>query len=234
MVRINPVTQEPDTLPVYTEQRAERIVVIDGVEYLVSGKIDLIIEGRLQDIKKTSVWGYMNQKGVGTSWKLQGSLYRWLNQEKISHDELFIQYLLLDWARAMAKRDPNYPPHAVPVRVIKLMDVQETDKWVREKLRLLQQYADAPEADLPECSEEDLWRSDPVFKYYANPNATGRSTKNFDDFTTARAYMAEKGGKGRIDRVAGEVKACLYCPAFQACKQKDRYIADGSLFIEPK
>lgn len=230
MVRINPETEEPDTFPVYTEHRAEKTIIVNGIEYIVSGQIDLVIEGRLRDAKSTKVWAYQSQKSV-EQWQLQGSIYRWLNPGKIVHDELVVQYLLLDWARAGLSRDPNYPPHAVPTRAIPLMTLQETEKYIRTKLSLLQQYKDAPEKTLPECSEEDLWRSEPVFKYYADPNKTKRSTKNFDGPNAeyeANAYCTEKG-KGVVHRKPGQVKACNYCPAFQLCSQKDRYIADGSL-----
>ena len=30
-------------------------------------------------------------------------------------------------------------------------------------------------------------------------------------------------GKGIVKEVPGDVKACEYCPAFNACKQKDLY-----------
>lgn len=229
-VRINPEQEEPDTIPIYTESRTER--EIDGM--IVSGQVDLIIEWRLRDAKSTTVWAYQMKKSV-EQWKLQGSIYRWLNPDKIKHDELVIQYLLLDWIGAAAKRDPAYPPHAAPTRSIPLLTLAETESYIKEKIELLKQYQDAPEETLPECSEEDLWRSDPVWKYYANPDATGRSTKNFsyDKYPnpelSARQMMAEKGGKGRIDRVPGEVKACLYCNAYDLCSQKDRLIAEGSL-----
>lgn len=229
-VRVNPETQEPDTIPVFTEVRAEKEIL----GFTVGGKIDLIVDYRLRDVKSTSVWAYQNQRNVG-KWKLQGSIYRWLNQEKITHDEFLVQYLLLDWTRAAAKRDPNYPANAVPARSITLLSVAETEQWVRNKLQLLLQYRDALEEDLPLCEEEDLWRSPTKYKYYAKEDAppSSRSTKNFDDFTEARAYMAnEKGGKGRIDKVPGEVKACLYCPCYALCGQKDDLIATGQLFLE--
>lgn len=225
-VRVNPAANEPDTLPVFTEFREER--EFDG--FVISGQVDMVVEHRLRDAKSTKVWAYLNQKSV-ESWKLQGSIYRWLNPEKIQHDELLVQYLLLDWSRADARRDPNYPPHAVPTRSIPLMGLRETEQWIKNRLSLLKQYMDAPEEDIPECNEEELWRTPPVYKYYANPSATGRSTKNFDDPLSAREYMASKGGKGRLDVVPGQVKACLFCPAFSVCKQKDRLIADGSLII---
>ena len=228
MVRINPEQEEPDTLPVYTEQRVEREVRIGELVYSVGGKIDLIIEGRLRDVKSTTVYKYTNQKGVG-QWLLQGSLYRWLNPGKVHHDEFLVQYLLVDWARGFASRDPKYPHHAAPTRSIRLMGLRETDKWVNDKLRLLTTLKDAPEADLPECSEEDLWRSEPVFKYYADASKTsGRSTKNFDSEQEANAFRAEKG-KGIVIPKPGVVKACGYCPCAPICGQYQRLLASGDI-----
>lgn len=224
MVRINPDTEEPDTIPVYTEQRTER--VIEG--YTVGGKIDLIIEGRLRDVKSTTVFKYQAQSGVG-KWRLQGSLYRWLNPGKVTHGELLVQYLLLDWSRAFASRDPKYPAHPAPHRVVELMTVEETEKWTRNKLRLLTQYADAPEDTIPDCPDEDLWRTDPVHKYYANPEKTdGRSTKNFDDLGTAQLHLSQQG-KGVIITKPGLVKACNFCEGAALCSQRNRLLAAGEL-----
>lgn len=230
-VRINPEIEEPDTIPVYTEFRTEK--EINGT--IVSGQIDLIIEYRLRDLKSTTVWGYMSQKSVG-QWVLQGSIYRWLNPRKIQHDELLVQYLLLDWNRAASKRDPAYPVHAAPTRSLALMGLRETEQWIVDRLDLLKQLAGVPENKLPECTEEELWRTEPIYKYYANPANTGRSTKNFEGpnaAAEAQQFMAEKGSKGRIDRVPGMVKACNYCPGFSICTQKDRYILDGTLEATP-
>lgn len=227
MVRINPEQEEPDTIPVYTEQRVEREVRIDGVTYTVGGKIDLIIEGRLRDVKSTTVFKYTSQSGVG-QWLLQGSLYRWLNPGKVHHDEFLVQYLLVDWLRGFAARDPKYPAHAAPTRSLKLMGVAESDKWVHDKLRLLTTLKDAPEADLPECSEEDLWRSEPVFKYYASGDTTKRATKNFDTEMEANAFRAEKG-KGVVVPVPGVVRACNYCPCAPICGQYQRLLEAGQI-----
>lgn len=227
-VRINPEKEEPGTISVYTEVRAKK--EIDG--YTVGGKLDLVIEARLRDVKMTSVWGYMNQKSVG-NWGLQGSLYRWLNPEKILHDDLVIQYLLTDWSRAGRKRDPvNYPAHPAPSRSLELMGVQETEQWVRNKLRLLQQYIEAPEDQIPDCPDEDLWRDDPVWKYYANPEVAergGRATKNFSCPSEAAKFKAEKGSKGVIKEFPGLVKACNYCAASSICSQYNRLLVQGQI-----
>lgn len=226
-VRINPEQEEPDTLPVYTEVRSERALA----GRVVSGKIDLIIEGRLHDVKKTSVWGYQNQTSVD-KWKLQGSIYRWLNPDKVRHDELFVQYLLLDWSRALAARDPNYPPHAVPHRVIPLLSLQETEQWIAQRITLLLQLKDAPEELLPDCSDEDLWRSAPVYKYYSseNPLPGQRSTKNFDDLGTAMLHRDAKG-KGTVLKKPGQVGACKFCAALPICGQARDLVAIGDLVL---
>ena len=223
-VRVNPEQQEPDTLPVFTEIREER--EIEG--FTIGGKFDLILEGRVRDLKMTSVWSYLKQKSVG-QWRLQGSLYRWLNPEKVKHDELFIQYLLLDWHNSGIKRDPNYPPIPVPTRSIDLLGYEETEHWVRNKLGLLKQYIGAPEDQIPECSDEDLWRDDPKFKYYSDPAKAalgGRSTKNFDNQADAEIHKANLG-KGAIVAVPGLVRACNYCPAAPICSQFQRMFAAG-------
>lgn len=223
-VRINPETEEPDTLPVYTEQRREREVA----GFVVGGKIDLIVEGRLRDVKSTTVFKYQQLSGVG-KWRLQGSLYRWLNPEKIHHGEFVVQYLLVDWRRAGIRRDPSYPAHPAPARSVELMSVEETDRWVRNRLRLLQQLASVPDRDLPECEEEDLWRSAPVYKYYADASKTSsKSTKNFDNESDANAHRAEKG-KGIVIPKPGQVKACNYCEVASICGQRERLFAAGDI-----
>lgn len=229
-VRINPEKEEPDTIPVYTEVRTHRIVVVDGVEFHISGQVDLIIEGRLRDVKKTKVYKYLNP-GSASSWRLQGSIYRWLNPEKIHNAELVIQYVLLDWSRGDLRRYPDYPSHPVPTRSFGLMGLQETEQWIRNRLALLRQLKDAPDADLPECTEEELWRGPTVYKYYADPAkaaAGGRSTKNFEDEGEARNFAASKG-KGIVMPSPGLVRACNYCACAPICQQRERLFAAGHL-----
>jgi hypothetical protein len=230
-IEVNPEKPDPDKIQVYTEIRVKRVIIVDGVTYVIGGQLDLAIEGRLQDIKKTSVWGYQQHKGISDEkWVLQGSIYRWLNPDKITHDQMYIQYILLDWSRGMMKRDPKYPPHPLPHRTVQLMSPAETERWIKAKLSEVAFYKDKPESELPECSDEDLWRTDPVYKYYADANAApgSRSTKNFDVLSEAMMHKNEKG-KGRIDTVPGKVKACLYCPAAPLCGQRMMLAAAGQI-----
>jgi hypothetical protein len=161
------------------------------------------------------------------------SIYRWLDAgrelRRITEDYGKINFIFTDWSKAMARSNAasGYPDSRVKTKDIALASIQETDNWITNKLRLVSQHMDTPDAELPECTDEELWRSPPVHKYFSDPTKAGpgqRSSKNFDDLMEARAHLASKGGKGAIWTQPGEVKACGYCPAFDGCTQKDRYL----------
>lgn len=215
---INPETVEPGQIPVYLEQRQSKM--FRG--YRISGKFDFVIDGELQDFKSTGTFSY-TKGGKDEIYQLQGSIYRWLNPEKITEDYLNIQFIFTDWQRYMAVRDPNYPQQRVLTHRVPLLSVEETEAWLNAKIDALEAAADLPEHQIPYCSDADLWRTEPQWKYYANPEKTARATKNCDSLEDAQAYMASKGGKGVIVEVPGMVKACGYCPAFNICTQKDLY-----------
>lgn len=227
-IRINPEPHQlgEDTIPIYLEQRAQKQVG----KYLVSGKFDFVGEGRVEDFKTTSTYTATNNTN-DAKYILQGSIYRWLNPSLITKDEMAIQFIFTDWSAAKARSESGYPQSRIQQRILPLMSVAETDRYVLNKLSQIDQYWDAPEESIPLCSDEDLWRSPPVFKYYKNPEKTSRSTKNFDTKQEAYIRLAEEGGKGLVLEKPGQVTACKYCPAFSACSQKDALIAQGDLIM---
>jgi hypothetical protein len=227
-VIVNPLPGElkPDDIPVYLEQRAYR----DVLGYRVSGKYDFVAEGRVEDFKSTSVNTYINGN-KDEDYQLQGSIYRWLNPDIITQSEMAVQFIFTDWMAARARTDSNYPPRQTIQKLIPLLSVEETDAFVRRKLTELEKYKDSPEKELPLCSDKQLWRSKPKYKYYKNPEKTTRSTKNFDTKQDAYTRLAADGGKGLVKEVPGQVIACKYCDAYPICTQKDDLIAEGSLII---
>lgn len=227
-VRINPSLDElnDDIIPVWLEQRVEK----EFKGWTIGGKFDMVLEYRLRDVKSTSTFTYMN-KANDDKFRMQGSIYRWLNPERIRHDHMYIDYLFTDWSANMARANKDYPQQKILEYPILLKSVSETEQYVSSKLSALERYKDAPESELPECTEEELWRSEPVFKYYKNPNSMGRSTKNFDNQHDANLRLVEDGGVGIVVRVPGQVVACKYCAAYNSCRQKDKYLASGELII---
>ena len=226
-VLINPTPEElastPNAIPIYLEQRAKKTVEVNGKTWTVGGKFDMVAEGIVHDNKSTSAYTWV-YGGRDEEHQQQGSLYRWLNPDKITEDFIRINYIFTDWQKAQAKQNPNYPQKRVESKDIMLLSEAEIQRWVEWKLQLVMKYWDAPERDIPNCTDEELWMSDPKFKYYADPAKTsGRSTKNFDSLLEANAFKAEKGNKGIIITVPGEPKRCDYCDAFPLCTQKDKY-----------
>lgn len=132
----------------------------------------------------------------------------------------------------MRKSDPNYPPRRFLQHTFPLMGLNETEAFIRRKLALIDQYWDAPEEEIPLCNDDELWRSEPVFKYYKNPAKTsGRSTKNFDLHHEAVLRLIEDGNVGVVKEFPGRVMACKFCPAFAACSQKNALIQSGDLLL---
>lgn len=226
-VHVNPsdetVLTVKDIIPVYLEQRMFR--ELDG--WTIGGKYDMVAEGIVQDNKSTSAYSWL-LGGKDDDYKIQMSLYRWLDAgqalPKIYEDFGQINFIFTDWQKVQAKSNPAYPQRRVEQKDIPLMSLRETEDWVRYKLSLIDKYQDKLEKDIPECTDDELWRSEPAFKYYADPTKTVRSTKNFDTLAEANLFLATKG-KGIVKTVPGEPKRCAYCEAFSICSQKDKYFS---------
>jgi hypothetical protein len=155
------------------------------------------------------------------------SIYRWLNPDIITNDHGSIQFIFTDWKALIAHNDPKYPKTKVLEYILPLWTVEQTDQWVKGKLRTLEQLADVAEEEMPQCTDEELWRSASKFKYYTKPYSK-RAWRTFDTLREANELKATRGS-GHVREVGGEVKACKYCPAYHVCKQKEIYLNEGSL-----
>jgi len=240
MVKINPTKEELgyyakkgiEIIPVYLEQRSTKQVG----KYLVSGKFDFVGQGRLEDFKTTGTYTAMHNTN-DAKYILQGSIYRWLNPTIITEDEMSIQFIFTDWSAMQARQNPNYPQHRFQQRRLKLMSIADTERFITKKLSDFDDLVDLPEGDLPLCTDDDLWRTEPVYKWYKNHSmetvATAvKSTKNFDTNLEARTHMMTIGkGAGVVVTKPGQVNACKHCPGFAACTQKDQLIAAGDLVL---
>lgn len=232
-IRVNPSAAEVAAggiIPCYTEIRSS--MVIRGVK--VSGKFDFCGDGVIEDLKNTSTYKYMNTDGA--DYIYQGSMYRLLNQDKVKKDFMNLTFNFTDWNKRDSFMKPDkYPQQKTLTKKYNLIPVVDTLAWAEGRVDLLLSNMGKPEAELPFCTDNELWRSDPVYKFYSDPskaNVPGaRSTKNFETRREADAWQAEKG-KGIVVEKPGEVKACLYCAGFYACTQKDALIASGDLVLK--
>jgi hypothetical protein len=227
---VNPADTLPrrDIVAVYVEQRRNK--ELDG--YIVSGKYDLVIDGRLTDIKTTSTYTYI--RGTNESkWATQGSIYRWLNPELITDPVMNIEYVFTDWSPFKAKADPaGYPQKRVLTKELRLMPLDETERYLKDRLAMIALYDQEENQDkIPECGKEELWMEDSKFAYYKNPQKTARATRVFDTQQEAMTMNALDGGKGLIVERPGEPKFCKYCAANSICTQAEKYVLEGRLTL---
>lgn len=227
---VNPTKEElsDDVIPVYMEIRKE--VVING--YTISGKFDFAAEGKLTDFKTTGTWKWNKLDKADEDYRRQGSIYRLIHQDILSEDWLDIVFLFTDWSKGKAKSSKNYPQSPVMNHPVSLWSLEETKQFITNFTNKLNQYKDVPEPDLPLCSPEQLWQDEPTYKYFKNPAKLTRATRVFTDFHEAMKQFVSDGSVGIVKTVYGEAKSCLYCPAYNACTQKDNLIASGTLKID--
>ncbi len=221
-IYVNPTPEylanNPNCIPIWIERRSFR--EIDG--FTIGGKFDMSIQGNLFDNKSTSVWTYMKSR-KDSDYAMQGGIYKWLNEDIITEDTVYINFIFTDWQKFMTFTDPNYPKVKILEYPVQLPTMEEVEQFLHHKIDEIKRLWNKSEDELPACTDEELWRSEPKYKYYSDPSKTdGKSSKNFDDLASANSYLAEKG-KGIVKTVLGEVKACGYCPAYPICKQREMY-----------
>ena len=221
-VLVNPtegqLLEVTDPIVLWTEQRKLKKVG----KWTVGGKFDLVAEGTVQDYKSTSAYAWV-YGGRDDEHSMQLSFYKWLNPNIITNNLGVINYVFTDWMKSTAAQNTKYPPSRLMSKNVPLKEPSEIQAYTEKKLNLLEKLWDAPESAMPDCTNEELWMSESKYKYYSNPAKTdGRSSANFDTLLEANTHKATKG-VGIVITTPGEPKRCGYCPAYDVCKQKDRY-----------
>ena len=227
-ILINPTKEElyDGCIPVYLEKRSTKKVG----NYTISGKFDLVLNGRLEDYKSTGVYSYIMQSNNDKHTQ-QGSIYRWINPDIITEDTMAIQYIFTDWSKLSSLREPKYPKTKLLEQLFNLMTVPETDRFVKGIVSEIDRLKDAKQADLPRCTDKELWVKPTVWKYYKDPKKTARSTKNFDNYTDASIRLSKDGSVGVVKEIKGQVTKCKYCNVVDICDQARELKAAGLLKI---
>ena len=232
-IRVNPTKEEVakgGIIPVYMEQRLSKNV--QGIK--VTGKFDAVVNGEVEDLKNTSVWKYMS--GKTEDYIMQGSIYRWLGPEIITKDWMNLTFHIKNWERSGAARyGEGYPPAQILTKRLKLLSLAETEAYVQKRVSDLIRLRDVDEDLMPPCSDSDLWRKEPQWRYFKNaakayePGA--RSTKNFTNAADAAIQLAKDGNTGVVMHKPGQVTACKFCAAAPVCRQRQALIASGDLIV---
>ena len=208
-VRVNP-DKDFTCYDLFIEQRNNKKVG----KWNVSGKFDMVFNYQVMDIKSTSVWTYAFGSN-DDKYKLQMSIYRWLNQDKIKQDTGVIHFVFTDWSKAKAFQSKDYPQDRVLSKEFSLLSIEETEAYIKDKLNQIEKYES--KYDTPLCSEDELWKEPDTWKYYKKKSAN-RATKVY--YTEEGAYqrLADEG-IGEVRYFPGGVKRCNYCNYTNVCSQ---------------
>lgn len=221
-VRINPTEPEEGTIPIYTELRSERVV--KGIS--ISGCCDLIMNQSVQDYKTTGIFAWSSGSN-DSKYVLQLSMYRWLNLDKVTSSIGYIHFFFRDWSKLESSYKSTYPQLPMLTKEFQLLSPEHIDNYVEEKIDLILEHINTPEADLPYCSPEDLWQGKPAWQYFGSVGGK-KASKNFSSLAEANTWLASKG-KGEVRYKPAKVKACAYCNVRAGCSQATQLKADGLL-----
>jgi hypothetical protein len=219
-IRVEPEEHDPDMLNIYLERRTNKEVM----GWTVSGQFDMIIDGCIYDLKSTGTFKYGKDSPEYTQ---QLSIYRWLNPELITEEEGKILFWFKDWNKNISYTKETYPSQPIIEKRYKLMDLRETERFICDKLSLLDFHVDTDEPDLPHCTPAELWQGAPVWKYYGKPDAL-KASKVLHSAHEAQMHLGFKG-KGYIKKIDSEPTKCKWCAAAGTCSQAANFISQGVL-----
>jgi len=216
---VNPDVPSEGKIPVYIQRRYNQ----SFLGRTLSGAPDLILNRRLYDYKSTSVFGFQKKNPEDYMWQL--TAYRYLARELIDDDTATIQFILKDWSKLRAARDPEYPQTPCPSMLVRVGSAEECRIRLTNRVMRIDSLMSLDQAEIPLCTDKELWLPEPTYRYYKNPSApsTSRATRVFDTMLEAETYKIKEGGVGRIDTKKGDPRACDYCKASTICSQRNQW-----------
>ncbi len=203
------------------EERLYTNIEINGKIFKLSGKFDIIKDmdkpiRKLVDIKSTSVWSYIYDSKT-KDYEAQLSIYRYLankNGLNVGKDAEILM-VFTDWSRKRSELNSTYPETRIKVKPIKLWSEKDTEEYIKFRLSLFDKCLDMDEKELPECTDEELWRDKPKFEV----SIKERVVKTCSSEAKAKEHIEKYQLDAKINLKKGTVKRCGYCTARRFCSQ---------------
>jgi hypothetical protein len=178
---------------------------------VVSGAIDVYLDGIIQDYKLITAWKVV--KGVPKEYEEQLNCYAYLQRIKGKPvSGLQLVCVLRDWSKLEAARNLEYPQSQVVLLEVNLWAEEAQLAFLQERVRL---HEEAKE-NLPLCSTEERWATNDM--YAVTKPGQKRALRLVSSLEEAQA-LAEPL-KADIRFRPGESKRCgYYCPVAKFCDQ---------------
>ena len=205
------------------ERRYYIVILVDGVDYIISAQIDLFDRNTrsLSDHKVTSV--YKIKDGSSYDWEFQLNFQRFLmenpdswwrdeNNNRIQNDpkrinSLYINGFARDWRKGESGRYPDYPPIKFKEVRIPIWEDETLMEEVRKKVR---DHVRADKGIVRPCTPEERWQS--PSKWALMKKGRKSAVKLYDNEDEA-VQEAEKDAKMYVEYRPGVNRRCeKYCP----------------------
>jgi hypothetical protein len=196
----------------------------------ISGAVDLQVnhEGgvSIKDYKTTSVWAVMNEK---IEWEYQLNIYAWLVEKvrQMPVTDLGIVAILRDWKAREVETKEGYPEAPIKEVPITLWTMEEREEFIKARISVHSacEFALETDADLPECTSEEMWEKPPV---WAIKKIGGKRAHSlYQTAEEANQAIFPLGSAYEIEVRKGERTRCAsYCPVSQWCNQYQNYLKE--------
>lgn len=186
---------------------------LDG--FIIGGQIDLYDKQTkmLWDTKTTSVYKVVKSDDH-FDYEAQNAINKWLlHHNGIEVERSSNAMFLMDWRSSEAKRDSSYPQSRFHELHIPLWSLEDTEKFIRERIYLHEQ---AKKGFAAPCSERDRWARPSA---WAVTKVGRKSAVRVLDNEAEAIRMAGELGKGHgVEHRPGQNIRCeSYCSVNKWC-----------------
>lgn len=197
----------------------EKLVIDVGDGYALSGIFDVYQadEFRVCDYKTTSVTK-IARNDTHDYW-IQTLCYAYmLRKNGFECDKGRIIAIMRDWMQSKALYDKEYPQ--CPVEVIDFFfkdeDFVYIENWINERFGLIKQLELLEDDELPECTDEEKFKSPDSFAVKKKGRKTAMRVLN--SMELAEQWMQENGGDFVEQRKGEPIRCQRYCNCNKFCK----------------
>lgn len=194
------------------DSSSEQKMVVDFEGVTISGKSDLLHEGRLEDYKITSCYSFLLEHGKPkTEWASQLNVYAWMFAKLGTPvKELWIRAILRDFQTSKAGVDPDYPLIPFQSVSVPLWTLEGQERYIRARI-------EAHKAVNSSCSNDERWLRASSWAVIKNDNK--RAFRVFDNKEQA-ANLANTDKIFSVVERKGKYNRCeLYCSVSSFCPQ---------------
>jgi hypothetical protein len=211
--------RQADPPPLLVEERLEALVSVEGVQWKLSGKLDVYeADLTLWDWKSTSAYAVSDGRTGKGEWACQLNTLAWLlvRNGHPRPKKLAVWGFWKDWSSKMAQRDDSYPQDDEGPVEVPLWPEDEQRAYVDERLRA----HEAARASLPLCTPAERWAKGGGYAVLRSAKSV-RADRILDTREDAERYRDEiLSGKGLIeDRPGTSVRCEKYCRVSSFCSQ---------------